>query len=362
MKVLITGSSGLIGSEAVDFYCSMGCDVFGIDNNMREQFFGSFGSTLWNKERLISKFKNFTALDLDIRNETEIPKLFKNIKPDLIIHCAAQPSHDLAAKIPLLDFTVNANGTLNLLEAFRNNTSDSVFIFLSTNKVYGDNPNFIPMKELDLRYDYDDDKFKNGIPETLSIDNCKHSLFGVSKAAGDLLSQEYGKYFGLKIGIFRGGCLTGPSHSGVELHGFISYLIKSIVNKKSYTIYGYKGKQVRDQIHSKDVVLAFEEFRKNPKQGEVYNIGGGKNNSASILESIKMVCELTGLAGLNFKPAYIDAPRSGDHICYYSDLGKIKSHFPKWQITASLEDIVREIIDFESKSQERKKYAKYLQA
>lgn len=352
MKVLVTGSSGLIGSETVAFYAEKGCDVVGIDNNMREKFFGPPGSTVWMRERLLERYKNFVLYNIDIRDDEKIPALFMDFKPDLIVHCAAQPSHDMAAKIPIADFTVNANGTLNLLESFKTYVSESIFIYMSTNKVYGDNPNNIPMKEYSLRYDYNDKKFENGIPETLSIDNCKHSLFGVSKAAGDLLAQEYGKYFDLRIGIFRGGCLTGPNHSGVELHGFLSYLVKCILNNEPYKIYGYKGKQVRDQIHSKDVVLAFEAFIGNPKCGEVYNLGGGKENSISVLESINLICELTGKS---FKPEYIDVPRVGDHICYYSDLRKMKSHFPQWSITVSLKTIIQEMVDFElEKIKERK--------
>lgn len=344
MKVIITGSSGLIGSEAVSFYAEKGWDVFGIDNDMRQEFFGKSGSTIWNRERLLAKHKNFKSYNFDIRDEDEIPKLIKDITPSLIIHCAAQPSHDLASKIPVKDFTVNANGTLNLLESMRLYSPESIFIHMSTNKVYGDNPNFVPLKELELRYDYASKEYENGIPETMSIDNCMHSLFGVSKTASDLLAQEYGRYFGLNVGIFRGGCLTGPSHSGVELHGFLSYLVKCIVNNKPYTIYGYKGKQVRDQIHSMDVILAFEAFRKSPKRGEVYNLGGGKDNAASILECINIIKKL---AGIEFAPQYSDTNRAGDHICYYSDLRKIKSHFPKWGITISLEKIIKEIIDFE---------------
>ena len=354
MKILVTGSSGLIGSETVSFYCQSGCEVVGIDNNMREDFFGYTGSTLWNKDRLLSKFKNFISYDVDIRDEIEIKKLIKNFKPEFIVHCAAQPSHDLAAKIPFKDFTVNANGTLNLLESMRRFASDAVFIYMSTNKVYGDNPNFVPLQELELRYDYALAEYENGIPETMSIDNCKHSLFGVSKLAGDLIAQEYGKYFDLKVGIFRGGCLTGPSHSGVELHGFLSYLVKCIIYEVPYTIYGYKGKQVRDQIHSKDVVLAFEAFRKNPKKGEVYNLGGGKNNSASILECIKKVCNLTKK---EFNHVYSDMNRIGDHICYYSDLRKFKSHFPNWEITITLDEIIKDLVNCELTNKEEKHHA-----
>ena len=347
MKTIITGSSGLIGSEAVSFYGDAGWDVVGIDNNMRQDFFGSGGSTLWNRDRLIKKYKNFKALDIDIRDEEKIPTLIRDVKPDLIIHCAAQPSHDLAAKIPYKDFTVNANGTLNLIESMRNHAPSSTFIFMSTNKVYGDNPNFVPLKELESRYEYSTDEYKNGIPETMSIDNCKHSLFGVSKAAADLICQEYGRYFDLNVGIFRGGCLTGSAHSAVELHGFLSYLAKCIINQKDYTIYGYKGKQVRDQIHSKDVILAFEAFRKKPRKGEVYNLGGGKNNAASMLECIDKICKLVNK---EFKPKYLDKNREGDHICYYSDLRKIKSHYPSWDITISLDDIIKDIVNFELES------------
>ncbi len=344
MKVIITGGSGLIGSEAVSYYAERGWDVTGIDNDMRAVFFGPSGSTLWNRDRLLEKFSNFSSHETDIRDEDKISKLFQDIKPDLIIHCAAQPSHDWAARDPIKDFTINANGTLNLLEAFRNHCPAATFINMSTNKVYGDNPNFLPLKESELRYDFADVQYENGIPETFPIDNCKHSLFGVSKTAGDLLAQEYGRYFDLNVGIFRGGCLTGPVHSSVELHGFLSYLAKCIIHDMPYTIFGYKGKQVRDQIHSRDVISAFEAFRKNPRKGEVYNLGGGKNNSASLLECINKICELTGK---DFNPRYSDVNRIGDHICYYSDLSKLKSHFPGWDITISLEDIIKEIVDFE---------------
>lgn len=344
MKTIITGSSGLIGSEAVSFYAEAGWDVIGIDNNMRQDFFGPAGSTLWNRDRLQKKHKNFKAIDLDIRDEEKIPALIKDLKPDLIIHCAAQPSHDLAARIPYKDFTVNANGTLNLIESMRNHSPSGTFIFMSTNKVYGDNPNFLPLKELETRFDYATSEYENGIPETMSIDNCKHSLFGVSKAAADLICQEYGRYFDLNVGVFRGGCLTGSVHSAVELHGFLSYLAKCIIHGKDYTIYGYKGKQVRDQIHSKDVILAFEAFRKNPKKGEVYNLGGGKNNAASMLDCISKISKLVNK---EFKPKYEEKNREGDHICYYSDLRKMRSHYPEWNITISLDDIIKDIVKFE---------------
>jgi len=344
MKVLVSGSSGLIGSEAVVFYADMGCDVIGIDNDMRAQFFGEAGSTTWIRDRLIEKYDNYSHHDIDIRDEVEIPKVFSKINPNVIIHCAAQPSHDRAAAIPFEDFTVNANGTLNLLQATRDFCPDATFIHMSTNKVYGDNPNLIPFDELEFRYEYADERYKNGIPETLSIDHCCHSLFGASKAAGDILAQEYGRYFDLNVGVFRGGCLTGPVHSSVELHGFLSYLVKCVVHQKPYTIFGYKGKQVRDQIHSRDVILAFEAFRKKPKPGEVYNLGGGKTNAISMLEAIEKVTTLTGI---EFKPSYSDKNRVGDHICYYSDLRKLKSHFPDWNITISLDEMIQEIVDFE---------------
>lgn len=344
MKVIITGSSGLIGSEAVSFYAEEGWDVIGIDNNQRESFFGPSASTLWNKDRLLKKYSNFESLNVDIRDEGEISKIIKDCRPNFIIHCAAQPSHDLAAKIPFEDFTINANGTLNILEAMRQYCQESIFVFMSTNKVYGDNPNFIPLKELTYRYDFADDEFSNGIPETFSIDNCKHSLFGVSKAAADLIAQEYGKYYDLKVGVFRGGCLTGQAHSSVELHGFLSYLVKCIVHNKPYIIFGYKGKQVRDQIHSADVIQAFEVFRRNPKKGEVYNMGGGKNNSCSILESINKICKLVDY---EFVPHYKEGNRSGDHICYYSDLEKFKIDFPEWDVKIDLDKIIKELVEYE---------------
>ncbi|MFK7769663.1 MAG: NAD-dependent epimerase/dehydratase family protein, partial [Mariniblastus sp.] len=289
MHVLVTGSSGLIGSEAVTFFNAMDFRVTGIDNNMRSEFFGERGDTIWNRDRLVADCSNFTHQTVDIRNRADVLELFEKQDFDLIIHAAAQPSHDLAAKIPFDDFDVNAVGTLNLLEACRRHRPDAVFVFMSTNKVYGDGPNHIKLKEMDTRWEYDDEKFSNGIPETFSIDHCLHSLFGASKVAADVMTQEYGKYFGLKTGVFRGGCLTGPSHSGVELHGFMNYLVKVSVQERDYTIFGYKGKQVRDQIHSYDVVNAFWHFAQNPRAGEVYNLGGGKQNAASLMESIDLI-------------------------------------------------------------------------
>jgi CDP-paratose 2-epimerase len=341
MKILVTGSSGLIGSEAVTFFDELGNEVIGVDNNMRRIFFGEHGDTTWNRNRLLASTKNFKHTELDIRDRGNVFRFFEDNKFDAIIHCAAQPSHDKAAEIALMDFDVNAVGTINLLEATRQNSPEAVFIHVSTNKVYGDSPNELPLKELETRWEYADPKDYNGINEECRIDRTLHSLFGASKTAGDVMAQEYGKYFGMKVGIFRGGCLTGPSHSGVELHGFLSYLVKQIVTGGSYTIFGYKGKQVRDQIHSYDVVRAFEEFINNPRPGEVYNLGGGRSNSASMLECIKMVEDMTGKK-LNY--TYTDQNRTGDHICYISDLTKLKNHFPNWGITKSLPQICEEII------------------
>jgi CDP-paratose 2-epimerase len=279
---------------------------------------------------------------LDIRDREAIDKLFCKERFELIIHAAAQPSHDLAAKIPVEDFDVNAVGTLNLLEACRRHTPEAIFIFLSTNKVYGDGPNGIRLRELETRWDYDDPRYADGIAEDFSIDQCMHSLFGASKLAADVLTQEYGRYFGLKTGTFRGGCLTGPAHSGVELHGFLNYLVLQAVTNQQYTIYGYKGKQVRDQIHSYDVINALWHFAQNPRPGEVYNLGGGKSNAASLIECVAMIERMSGhRPELN----YNDCPRAGDHICYYSDMQKFRSHFPSWGLRYSLEEIVTEMVD-----------------
>jgi CDP-paratose 2-epimerase len=341
MHVLITGSSGLIGSEAVSFFDELGFQITGIDNNMRADFFGPKGDTSWNRERLERVCKNFTHIDLDIRDRDSLDNLFQSRSFDLIVHAAAQPSHDLAASRPFDDFDVNATGTLNLLENCRRHTPDAVFIHVSTNKVYGDAPNRIALQELETRWDYADPRYENGIPEDFPVDHCLHSLFGASKLAGDVMAQEYGRYFGLKTGIFRGGCLTGPYHSGVELHGFLSYLVHVALREGPYTIFGYKGKQVRDQIHSYDVINAFWHFAQAPRPGEVYNIGGGKQNAASLLESVAMIEERTGKRP---QLTYSDQNRIGDHICYYSDLAKLRSHFPGWDLTYSLDDIVDEMI------------------
>jgi CDP-paratose 2-epimerase len=341
MKVLVTGSSGLIGSEAVTHFDAQGHDVVGVDNNMRRVFFGAAGDTLWNLERLKRETKRFTHAELDIRDRAAIDELFRTHRFDLIVHCAAQPSHDKARDIPLLDFEVNALGTLNLLEATRQHCLDAVFVFMSTNKVYGDAPNEIPVKELETRYDYARAEDYDGVTEHCRIDQTLHSLFGASKAAADLVAQEYGRYFGMKVCVFRGGCLTGPSHSGVELHGFLSYLVKVTLTDGNYSVFGYQAKQVRDNIHSHDVVRAIEEFAANPRPGEVYNMGGGRENSVSMLEAIAQIEALTGKK-LSWR--YVDEARKGDHICYISNLAKFKSHYPKWQITRSLPAILEEMV------------------
>jgi CDP-paratose 2-epimerase len=314
--------------------------VVGADNNMRREFFGPAGDTLWNLERLKKSTKNFGHIDLDIRDRAGIENLFRSNRFDLIIHCAAQPSHDKARDIALIDFEVNAMGTMNLLEATRQRCPEAVFLFMSTNKVYGDAPNEIPLVELDTRYDYERAKDFAGVNETCRIDRSMHSLFGASKAAADLVAQEYGRYFGMNVGVFRGGCLTGPAHSGVELHGFLSYLVKAALDGREYSVFGYKGKQVRDNIHSCDVVSAFEEFADNPRPGEVYNMGGGRDNSISMLEAIARVEEMTGR---KLQRRYVEEARKGDHICYISDLSKFESHYPKWKITRGLDSILEEI-------------------
>src|SRR5713226_6085143 len=316
MNILVTGSSGLIGSEAVEYFDRQGHRVAGVDNNMRRVFFGAPGDTTWNLERLKGVTRNFTPYDLDIRDREAIFEMFRGQRFDLIVHCAAQPSHDKAREIPVLDFEVNALGTLHLLEAARQHCPEAVFLFLSTNKVYGDAPNEKPLRELETRFDYANPEDAEGIDETCRIDRTLHSLFGASKAAADILAQEYGLYYGMKVGILRGGCLTGPAHSGVELHGFLSYLVKVAFTGQAYTIYGYQGKQVRDNIHSYDVVRAMEAFAENPRPGEVYNLGGGRENSVSILEAIALVEEMTGR---KIAQTYQEQARKGDHICYISN-------------------------------------------
>lgn len=344
MQVLVTGSSGLIGSAAVRHWDSLGADVVGVDNDMRQVFFGPQGSTRWNLEQLLKDTHRFEHVSLDICDRPAIDALFSKHAFDLIIHCAAQPSHDKAKDIPLLDFDVNAGGTINLLEATRTHCPEAVFCHMSTNKVYGDAPNELPLKELETRWEYEREEDWHGISETCRIDQTTHSLFGASKCAADIIAQEYGRYFDMKVGIFRGGCLTGASHSGVELHGFLSYLVHVAVHQKPYTIFGYKGKQVRDQIESSDVVFAFEQFAKNPRPGEVYNLGGGRENAASMLECIALI---ESISKYKVQHTYSETNRVGDHICYMSDLRKLKEHFPEWSIRMSLPEILGRMIEVE---------------
>jgi CDP-paratose 2-epimerase len=340
MNILITGAGGLIGSEAVEHFSKQGHNVYGIENNQRQVFFGEKGSTLHRLYTLINSYKNFVNHFIDIRNWDQIINLFNQTKFDVVIHTAAQPSHDKAASIPFDDFETNANGTLHLLEATRQTNKDCVFIHMSTNKVYGDKPNEIKLKELNTRYEYDDASFMNGIPESLTIDHSTHSLFGASKVAADIMVQEYGRYFKIPTVCLRGGCLTGENHSGVELHGFLNYLVKCYKSNNVYKIYGYKGKQVRDNIHSSDVINFMQLFIDNPRIASVYNIGGGKSNSCSILESISLL-ENIGNKKFNFE--YIDENRIGDHICYYSDLSKIQADYPTFKIKKNLTDIIYDI-------------------
>jgi CDP-paratose 2-epimerase len=342
MKVFITGSSGLIGSELVSYFDQRAESVVGVDSNMRAEFFGPEGDTLWNLRRLVQNTRNFRPNVIDIRDRLGLQDLFRQEGPfDLVIHCAAQPSHDLAASRPFDDFDVNATGTLNVLEATRQINPDAVFVHLSTNKVYGDAPNELPLKELPLRWEYAREEDFTGITEQMRIDRSKHSLFGASKLAADLMVQEYGRYFGMRTCCLRGGCLTGPNHSGVELHGFLSYLVKVQLQGRTYQIYGYKGKQVRDNLHSYDVATAIEAIYRNPRVAEVYNLGGGRANSCSILEAFNMVEQLTGK---KMKSQYHNQPREGDHICYISNLALFHSHYPEWTITRSLNDILKEIV------------------
>jgi CDP-paratose 2-epimerase len=338
--IIVTGSSGLIGSEVCVHFANLGWKIHGIDNNQRAVFFGPSGDTRWNQHRLEKTIEGYEHHELDIRDRESVLKIIREIKPDAIVHTAAQPSHDRAASIPFDDFDTNAVGTFNLLEATRRYSTQIPFVHMSTNKVYGDAPNEIPLTELESRWDYADEKYKNGIPETFRIDQTKHSLFGASKVSGDISVQEYGRYFDMPTACLRGGCLTGPNHTGVELHGFLSYLVKCNLEQKEYSVFGYKGKQVRDNIHSYDVARFIEEFIKAPRVAEVYNIGGGKNNTCSILEAFDMISHISGIP---MKWKYLDENRIGDHICYYSDLSKMKTHYPAWDITKSLEDIFKEI-------------------
>lgn len=341
-KLLVTGSSGLIGSEVCLHFADLGWEIHGIDNNMRAAFFGEQGDTRWNQERLNRLISNFNHHELDIRDRNKVLDIIPQIKPDAIVHTAAQPSHDRAAAIPFEDFDTNSVGTFNLLEATRRYSTEIPFVHMSTNKVYGDAPNEIKMVELETRWEYVDENYKNGIAENFRIDQSKHSLFGASKVSADISVQEYGRYFNMATACLRGGCLTGPNHSGVELHGFLSYLIKCNLEGKHYTIFGYKGKQVRDNIHSFDVARFIEEFIKQPKVAEVYNIGGGKANSISILEAFSLI---ESISGNKMNYTYSDTARLGDHICYYSDLKKMKAHYPAWDITKNVKDTFLEIYD-----------------
>jgi CDP-paratose 2-epimerase len=340
-KLLVTGSNGLIGSEMVSHFCAKGWEVHGLDNNMRAEFFGPQGDTRWNQRRLQAENPSFVHHELDMRSREGVLQLVKDLRPDAVIHSAAQPSHDLAAAKPFEDFDVNAGGTLALLEAMRRHCPETPLVHLSTNKVYGDAPNLIRLTELETRWDYADPAYAGGIAETFTIDQSKHSLFGASKLAGDVMVQEYGRYFNIPSCCLRGGCLTGPAHSAVELHGFLGYLVKVNVTGGMYSVFGYKGKQVRDNIHSYDVARFAEEFIAAPRIAEVYNCGGGRENSVSILEAFGRAEALTGKR-MNSK--YVDKAREGDHMCYISDLSKMKRHYPKWTITKCLDDIFGELV------------------
>lgn len=344
MKVLVTGSSGLIGSTAVRHWDAQGAQVIGVDNDMRGVFFGDQGSTLSNLELLKAQTKRFESHAIDVRDREAIFDLIGKHRPELVIHCAAQPSHDKAREIPLVDFEVNAVGTLNMLEGVRRHSPDAVFCHMSTNKVYGDAPNEVPMTEHATRFDYSRKEDHHGIAETCRIDRTLHSVFGASKTAADVMAQEYGKYYGLKVGVFRGGCLTGRAHCGVELHGFLSYLVHVAVHGKPYTIFGYGGKQVRDQIDSTDVIAALEAFWRNPRPGEVYNLGGGRANSASVLECIDWIEKLSPY---RIEVRLSDQNRVGDHICYISDCRKLERDYPEWRVRIGLEQILQEMIQSE---------------
>jgi CDP-paratose 2-epimerase len=341
-KLLVTGSSGLIGSEVCVHFAGLGWEIHGADNNGRAVFFGPNGDTRWNQSRLQQQLPSFVHHEVDIRDRDGVLSLLETVRPDAIVHTAAQPSHDLAAKMPFADFDTNAVGTMNMLEATRQFAAESPFVHMSTNKVYGDTPNCLPLKELETRWEYADDADFGGIRESLSIDQCKHSLFGASKVAADIMVQEYGRYFDMPTCCLRGGCLTGPNHSGVELHGFLSYLVKCNLEERNYNVFGYLGKQVRDNIHSLDVARFIDAFVAAPRVGEVYNLGGGRSNSCSILEAFDRIAAVSGKP---MRYEYVDKNREGDHMCYISDLSKIKDHYPQWDITKSLDDIFREIHD-----------------
>jgi CDP-paratose 2-epimerase len=341
MQVLVTGSSGLVGSEAVRAYARIGADVVGVDNNGRRDLFGPGGDTSANLAALQRDCPGLRHHDLDVRDREAVLALFAAERPEVVIHCAAQPSHDLARSRPFDDFDINAGGTLNLLEATRQHTPEAVFVFASTNKVYGDAPNELALVETETRFDYADPALHEGIDEACRIDRSLHSLFGASKAAADLYCQEYARTFGLKTGIFRAGCITGSAHAGVPLHGFLSYLVKTAARDETYTVIGHKGKQVRDQIHAADLVQAFMAFAAAPRPGEVYNIGGGRESNASILECLAL---LEARLGRPVRVEHEPTPRLGDHICYISDTRKLKAHYPGWRLERSLEGIVEELL------------------
>jgi CDP-paratose 2-epimerase len=340
--VLVTGSSGLIGSEVCAYFGGQGYSVHGVDNNQRATFFGPPGDTRWNQRRLEREIPGFVHHELDVRDRSALMALVADLRPATVVHAAAQPSHDRAAAIPFDDFDTNAVGTFNLLEAVRRSCPASPFVHMSTNKVYGDRPNTIALEEQPTRWDYADPAYREGIPETFPIDQSLHSLFGASKLAADIAVQEYGRYFGMPTCCLRGGCLTGPNHSGVELHGFLSYLVKCNLEDREYKVFGYRGKQVRDNIHSYDVARFIHEFAKNPRSGEVYNMGGGRANSCSILEAFALLERLTGRPQ---RYTYVPESRKGDHICYYSDLRKMKAHYPAWCVSIGLEETLRQIVD-----------------
>ncbi len=345
--VIVTGSTGLVGSETVNFFCNKGFDVLGIDNNLRKFFFGADGSTTWVKNKLLKRNKNFKNLNLDIRNYEKLKKVFKKYSRSisLIIHCAAQPSHDYGKNYPIIDFNVNATGTLNLLELTKKYCPDSPFIFMSTNKVYGDNPNKLKLIEKKNRWELNKkNKYYKGLDENFSIDRCTHSFFGVSKTYADLIVQEYGNNVGLKTVCFRAGCITGPNHSGAKLHGFLSYLVKASLAKKKYSIIGYKGKQVRDNIHSFDLVNCFWEFYKKPRKGEVYNIGGGRYSNCSVIEALNLVEKISNI---KIKKQILRVPRVGDHIWYISNLSKFKKHYPRWKQKYNTKKILEELIEYQ---------------
>jgi CDP-paratose 2-epimerase len=337
--MLVTGSSGLIGSEVCAYFAARGWAIHGLDNNMRSQFFGPQGDTRWNQQRLERDLRGFVHHELDVRDRDGIDRLIAELKPQVVVHAASQPSHDLAAKIPFDDFDTNAVGTLNLLEAVRRHAPECVFVFMSTNKVYGDAPNEIPLVENETRWDYQRGS-ADDIKESMRIDQSKHSLFGASKVAADVMVQEYGRYFGIRTCCLRGGCLTGPNHSGVELHGFLSYLVKCNLEGRKYSVFGYKGKQVRDNIHSLDVARFMEAFVEAPRVAEVYNLGGGRANSCSILEAF---AKAEAVSGKKMVWEYVDKNREGDHICYISDLSKMREHYPRWDLSKTLDDIFVEI-------------------